>query len=160
MGLGEAVTGPVPAEGARLAAGVGFRRGAPAEEIVALVRAALAQVAAGADRLALLATAEDRAGEAPLRAAAAAFGLAPTPVPPAALAAIDARVPTRSPRIEAARGVGSLAEAAALAASGGPLALARIASPNATCALAYLAPSGAGAYLAPSGPHPATIASP
>ena len=47
---------------------------------------------------------------------------------------------TRSARIEALRGVGSLAEAAALAAAGpqGRLVLPRIASAGATCALATL----------------------
>ena len=48
-------------------------------------------------------------------------------------------VPTRSARIEALRGVGSLCEAAALACAGpgSRLALTRIASGSVTCALAF-----------------------
>ena len=56
----------------------------------------------------------------------------------AALEARDAEIVTRSARIEHLRGVGSLAEAAALAGAGdmSRLALPRIASRGATCALA------------------------
>lgn len=131
MGLDEAVTGP-------LAAGIGFRRGAAADEIVALIRQALAARGDGTTDLSVIATAGDRAGEAAIREAAAAFGLVPTGIAPAAMIAVDARVPTRSGRIEASRGVGSVAEAAALAAAGpdGTLVLARIATASVTCALA------------------------
>ncbi|WP_289016449.1 cobalamin biosynthesis protein [uncultured Methylobacterium sp.] len=62
-----------------------------------------------------------------------------------ALAEADVRVVTRSARIETARGIGSVAEAAALAA-GGPearLALPRITSAGATCALAAVADGAA-----------------
>ena len=123
-----------------LVAGIGFRRGTPAAEIVALLRRALSEAASG--RLGALATAADRADEPACRAAARAFGLVPVGVPPEALAAVDARVSTRSARIERLRGIGSLAEAAALAAAGdgARLILPRIASAGATCALAR--PSG------------------
>ncbi|WP_284247317.1 cobalamin biosynthesis protein, partial [Methylobacterium haplocladii] len=62
---------------------------------------------------------------------------------PEALRAVDARVPTRSARIEAQRGVGSVAEAAALAGAGPGtvLILPRIASAGTTCALALTAKS-------------------
>jgi cobalt-precorrin 5A hydrolase len=138
--LDEAVTAP---SGRRLVAGIGFRRGAGAAEIVALIRQALA--AAGADPAALttIATALDRADEPAIREAAAAFGLVPIGIDAPALAAYDDRVPTRSPRIEALRGVGSLCEAAALAAAGpgGRLALPRMARTSVTCALAFGAES-------------------
>ncbi|MEA1834136.1 cobalamin biosynthesis protein [Methylobacterium durans] len=138
MGLDEAVSGSPP-----LVAGIGFRRGTDSAEIVALLRRALDASGAEAARLAAIATADDRAGEPALREAARAFALAPTPVPPEALAAADARVITRSARIERVRGVGSLAEAAALAAAGpaSRLVLPRIASAGATCALAAPTPS-------------------
>ncbi|ACK86406.1 cobalamin biosynthesis protein [Methylorubrum extorquens] len=117
-----------------LVAGIGFRRGTPAAEIVALLGRALGEAASV--KLWALATA-NRADE-PARA----FGLVALGVAPEALAAIDVRVPTRSPRIEQLRGVGSLAEAAVLAAAGveARLILPRIASAGATCALARTEP--------------------
>jgi cobalt-precorrin 5A hydrolase len=132
-------------------AGIGFRRGTPAAEIVALLRRALRESQAresqvpgeAASRtLGALATGADRADEPACREAALAFGLVPLGVTPEALAAVDARVPTRSPRIERLRGIGSLAEAAALAAAGdgARLILPRIASAGATCALARTEP--------------------
>lgn len=91
-------------------AGLGFRNGA--------TPAALAEAiaAAGGGTLTRLATAEDKAGAAPLRALAAEMGLPVTAVPRAALASTP--TPTRSPRVVARYGTGSLAEAAALAAAG------------------------------------------
>lgn len=138
MGLDEAVSG---IDG--LVAGIGFRHGTSAAEIVGLIRRALDGTAPGP--LAAIATADDRAGEPAIREAAAAFGLVPVAVAPAALVAVDARVTTRSARIAAARGVGSLAEAAALAAAGdrGRLVLPRIASTGATCAIAVRSPAAA-----------------
>ena len=131
MGLDQAVS-------AHLYAGIGFRRGTDAAEIAGLIGQALRQAGASAADLRAVATACDRAGEPAIREAAAAFGLAPLPIAPAMLEACDGRVVTRSMRILHLRGVGSLAEAAALAAAGsdGSLALPRIASAGATCALA------------------------
>jgi cobalt-precorrin 5A hydrolase len=131
VGLDEVMTGA-------LVAGIGFRRDTGADEIAALIGRALGQLGADPIQLSAVATAADRAGEPAITAAAAGFGLSPCPVAPEALAASDARVVTRSPRIERLRGVGSLAEAAALAAAGpdSRLVLPRIASGGATCALA------------------------
>ena len=125
-----------------LVAGIGFRRGTGADEIAALIGRALAQAGAKRASLRAVATAADRAGEPAIREAAARYGLVPVAVEAEALAACDGRVPTRSARIERLRGVGSLAEAAALALAGpgGAVALARIASAGATCALARVAP--------------------
>lgn len=122
----------------RAVAGIGFRRATASDEIVALLRRALEEAGLAPGHLAVLATPADRAGEPACRAAAAAFGLIPTPLDATALMAADARVATRSQRIEALRGVGSVAEAAALAAAGpeARLLLPRIASAGATCALA------------------------
>ena len=131
MGVDETMTGS-------LVAGIGFRRGAGADDIAALIARGLGLLGANAAELAAIATAADRATEPAIRGAAARFGLSPSPVTAAALAARDGEVVTRSPRIEHLRGVGSLAEAAALAAAGpeSRLALPRIASAAATCALA------------------------
>ncbi|MBP1182578.1 cobalamin biosynthesis protein [Methylobacterium sp. PvR107] len=122
----------------RLVAGIGFRRHTGPDEIAALITRALDQAGFDGTALAAVATAADRAGEPAIAAAAAGFGLSPCPVEPAALEASDARVVTRSARIENLRGIGSLAEAAALAVAGpeSRLVLPRIASGGATCALA------------------------
>ncbi|MEE7448044.1 precorrin methylase [Methylobacterium radiotolerans] len=131
MGLDQAVTGA-------LVAGIGFRRGTDADEIAELIERALALVGAARSSLAAVATADDRASDPAIRAATARFGLAPHPIAAAALEARDAEIVTRSARVERLRGVGSVAEAAALAGagSGSRLALPRIASGGATCALA------------------------
>ena len=131
MGLDEAMTGP-------LVAGIGFRRSTGADEIAALIARALGLVGADRSDLAVIATAADRAVEPAIRGAASRFGLSPFPVDAQALTARDGQVVTRSDRVERLRGVGSLAEAAALAAAGpaSRLALPRIASGGATCALA------------------------
>ncbi|GJE25626.1 cobalamin biosynthesis protein [Methylobacterium organophilum] len=134
MGLDEAVTaGP-----GRLVAGFGFRHAAEPDEILALVQAALDAVGHPVAALAALATAVDRAGESPIREAAARLALPLRGIAPEALRAADARVVTRSARMAAERGIGSLAEAAALAACGptSRLLLPRIAGPRVTCALA------------------------
>jgi cobalt-precorrin 5A hydrolase len=135
VGLDETVS-----EAARdLVAGIGFRHATPATEIEALIRKGLATAGFAADRLRALATAEDRAGEAVFRAVADGLGCTAIGLSPDALRAVDARVATRSARMEAERGIGSLAEAAALAASGGgALILPRIASASATLALARI----------------------
>ncbi|WP_245443033.1 cobalamin biosynthesis protein [Methylobacterium terrae] len=121
-----------------LVAGIGFRHATEAEEIVALVAEGLRQSDLAGARLAALATAADRAGDPAIREAADALGVPLVAIGVEALREAGRRVVTRSVRIEALRGVGSLAEAAALAAAGpdGRLVLPRIASAGATCALA------------------------
>ncbi|MFC7665864.1 cobalamin biosynthesis protein [Methylorubrum suomiense] len=130
MGLDQAVSGVV--------AGIGFRAATTPDEIATLLRRALAEAGLAPDDLAAIATAADRAGEPNLRAAAAVFHLIPVGLDAAALAAADPAGVTRSDRIVASRGIGSVAEAAALAGAGprARLLLARIASAGATCALA------------------------
>lgn len=92
-------------------AGLGFRAGAQADSL----RAAL-DAAGGAAGLAALATAEDKAEAESLRAFAGALALPIRAIPAAEISAQTTL--TRSPRVAAARGTGSLAEAAALAALG------------------------------------------
>jgi cobalt-precorrin 5A hydrolase len=116
-----------------IVAGFGCRAGASPASLRAALDLALsggpwapAALAAPADRIALL---------APL---ASTLGVPAIPVPDATLATID--TPTRSPAVLATRGVGSVAEAAALAACGAdPILLTpRQISPDrmATCAIA------------------------
>lgn len=119
----------------RVVAGIGFRHATAADEILDLVGHALARQPF---LLESLATAADRADEPAIRAVAATLGVPLIGVSAEALIAMDARVVTRSARITATRGVGSVAEAAALAGAGpgATLILPRIASAGATCALA------------------------
>jgi cobalt-precorrin 5A hydrolase len=123
---------------AMIVAGVGFRRGAEAGEIVALVEQALGRAALAPDALDRLATVEALAGLPAFTQAAQRLAVAAFPVGEEALAAAAPAIRTFSPRSHAAHGVGSVAEAAALGAAGpgAALILERIASPSATCALA------------------------
>lgn len=121
-----------------IVAGVGFRRGVEADEIVALVRRALHELSLTADRLAGLATAETRAAEPGLIEASRRFGVPVSAVSASALAATAPKVQTVSERVRTLYGVGSMAEAAALAGAGEAAVLLapRIASARATCAIA------------------------
>jgi cobalt-precorrin 5A hydrolase len=130
MGGGEAMTAIV--------AGIGFRRGTSAGEIVALVENALDSAAVDRRALAVLATAAALAETHAFVEAAKRLAVEPASVGVAALTAAEPAVRTRSERSLAAHGVGSVAEAAALGAAGlgSALLLERIASSGATCALA------------------------
>ena len=96
-----------------VALGIGFTSRA---DEVALFQAL--EAACGAGAVDVVATAEDKAMHTPLRKAAARLGLPLTPVPEMALKAMGPNVLTCSMRSLSARGVGSVAEAAALAAAG------------------------------------------
>lgn len=119
-------------------AGVGFRAAASAAEIAALVRTALHRAALNSGRLSRLATLDERAAFPAFGEAADNLGVSRIAVSPEALRAVADRVVTRSPAILARYGVGSVAEAAALAAAGpgSRLVLPRIGAGTVTCALA------------------------
>jgi len=123
---------------AMIVAGLGFRRGVAADELVALVRRACDEAALAPDRLGRLATLEALADEPGFRAAARRLALMPAAVDAAAPRDVWPAIRTVSARALAAHGVGSVAEAAALGAAGAgaDLVLARITSGRATCALA------------------------
>lgn len=112
-------------------AGFGFRDGAP---LVAL-RAALGLVEQAGGPATALATATSKAGAAALNDLAIERGLVVLAVPVAGVS-----TPTRSSRVQALFGTGSVAEAAALAAAGpdARLIVGRVTSPDgmATCAMA------------------------
>ena len=110
-----------------IVAGIGCRRGCPADAIVALVRQA-----GGADALAAPAWKQDETG---LVEAARLLRLPLAFVEDSALAAVQALCPTRSAVVARVTGHASVAEAAALA-GGGRLVLARCGNGWATCALA------------------------
>ncbi len=121
-----------------IVAGVGCRRGAPALDIEAAVRAALARANITAGALDVIATIAAKRGEAGIQAAAEKLGVSVIVISDADLQAATDRTETRSERVLAIAGVPSVAEAAALAAAG---PAARLISPRlavgaATCALA------------------------
>jgi len=121
-----------------IVAGVGCRRGAPAPDIEAAIRTALARAGLDACLLDAIATIGAKQNEAGIAAAAAKLGVSVVAVPDAALQAVGHRTATRSERVLALMGVPSVAEAAALAAAG---PAARLIGPRlvvgaATCALA------------------------
>ena len=114
-------------------AGVGCRRGCGAEAIVAIVRRAEEEVGR---LVTALAAPEFKRGEAGLRQAAGIVGVPLLFVTNADLSAAQSGCLTRSDLARRATGHASVAEAAALAASGGRLLLARIDNRAATCAVA------------------------
>jgi cobalt-precorrin 5A hydrolase len=121
-----------------IVAGVGFRRGVEAGEIVALVGQALARAALAPEALDRLATIEALATLPAFREAAQRLAVTAAAVGDEALVAAAPAIRTLSARSLATHGVGSVAEAAALGAAGpsAALVLERIASRSATCALA------------------------
>ena len=121
------------AEPPGLVAGLGCRRGCPADALAALVRSA--ELQAGA-RVVRLATASFKAGD--VTPAARLLGLPLDVVGEAALLAVQARCVTRSAVALRVHGVASVAEGAALAAAGdgAVLVLPRIVGGGASCAIA------------------------
>jgi cobalt-precorrin 5A hydrolase len=123
---------------ATIAVGIGCRRGVAGHVIRSLVESTLSELtgAEGAD--AMLFTIEDKRDEAGIGEAAAALCLALVFLPREALREASSRVVTRSTRSEARFGVGSVAEAAALAGAGhgSYLVVPRRSNGQATCAIA------------------------
>ncbi len=130
-----------------IAAGIGCRRGASAPDIEAAIRAALACANIAADALDVIATIEAKRTEAGILAAAEKFGVAVVIVPEHELALANDRIETHSDRVLTLTGVGSVAEAAALAAAGpsARLIAPRLAIGSATCAIAASAPTAGAA---------------
>jgi cobalt-precorrin 5A hydrolase len=121
-----------------IVAGVGCRKGASADDIGAVIGAALARAGFATQALDLIAAPELKRDEQGVAAAAAALGVPLVLIGEADLKVAGARAETRSERVLALTGIPSVAEAAALA-GGGPTArliVPRIAVGSATCALA------------------------
>lgn len=118
-----------------LIAGIGCRRNVAADDIVGLVRQAIADADG---ELAALAAPRFKSDEPALLEAARSLGVDLTLVDDAALEAAQPRCVTHSACAERSAGVASVAEGAALAAAGpeGVLVLPRISNARATCALA------------------------
>jgi cobalt-precorrin 5A hydrolase len=101
-----------------IVAGVGCRRGAPASDIEAAIRAALSHADIAADALDGIATIAAKGAEVGVQTAAKRFGVSVVLVSDADLQAAESRTQTPSERVRALTGVSSVAEAAALAAVG------------------------------------------
>lgn len=99
-----------------IAAGFGYRTGAGCESFVDALGRALARAGRAAPGPGLIAVPADKAAEPGLLALAARLGLPVAQIPPDALG--SAPTLTQSPASLAARGTGSVCEAAALAAAG------------------------------------------
>lgn len=121
-----------------IAAGVGFRRSASADEIVSLVETAIARARLSEGTLHRLATIEALAVLPAFAEASRRLAVKAIAIDDIALRAAAPHVSTQSARSMMAHGVGSIAEAAALAAGGFDtrLILTRISSASVTCALA------------------------
>jgi cobalt-precorrin 5A hydrolase len=134
-----------------IAAGIGCKRGAPTADIEAAIRAALLRADMTADALDAIATIEAKSAEPGIHAAARTLGVAVVIVPARELVATGERIATHSGRALALAGVGSVAEAAALATAGpsARLIVARLVVGAATCALAASAPPRAAPRATP-----------
>jgi cobalt-precorrin 5A hydrolase len=123
---------------AMIIAGIGCRRGAPANDIEAVIRAAFARAGMGPNTLGAIATIATKQGEAGIETAAAHFGVKLVFVGETELKAASQRTETKSERVLAIVGAPSVAEAAALAAAGPSSRLIgnRLVIGSATCALA------------------------
>ena len=128
MGLGEAM----------IVAGIGCRRGAPTDAIMAVIEAALARSGLAKEALDVIATAATKGAEPGIAGAASALGVPLVLIAQTDLEAVADRTATRSARVIALTGMPSVAEAAALAAGGAAARLVapRVAVGPATCALA------------------------
>ncbi len=99
--------------------GIGFRAQASIAELEEALRHALAMALLhGRDGPACLATPKDKAAAPAFTAAASRLGLTILPITETALQAAARRCLSHSAMVEAKRGVGSVAEAAALAGAG------------------------------------------
>ena len=121
-----------------IVAGIGCRKGASAAQVAAAVAAALMRAGLTAEALSAIAIPAAKGREGGIASAARALRVPLVLVPQAELEAAGRRTATRSERVEALWNVPSVAEAAALAASGprARLRVTRCAVGPATCALA------------------------
>jgi cobalt-precorrin 5A hydrolase/precorrin-3B C17-methyltransferase len=141
----EDATGDLVYRPPSLVVGVGASRGARADEIDGLVRAALADAGLAVGSVRALATADVKAGEPGIVATAHGLGVPLVTHPAAVLAGVA--VPNPSEIVRAAVGTPSVAEAAALrtaldAGRDATLVVAKRASATATVAVARLTPRG------------------
>ena len=121
-----------------ITAGIGLRPGTSEADILDCLRQTLRAARLEPNAIHRLATLASRRDELGLAAVAQAHDLTLIAIPDEALAGFEAACATRSTRISGLYGVGSVPEAAALAAAGpgATLIQPRIATARVTCALA------------------------
>ena len=121
-----------------IVAGIGCGRGAPSEEVVTLVFAALANFGIAQEDLSAIATETSKADESGIASAARSLSVPLVRCTVADLGRVAHQVMTRSLRVQAVKGVPSVAEASALVAAGRNARLlgARMAANKVTCAIA------------------------
>lgn len=121
-----------------IVAGLGFRRGTSAEELERVVRLALESFAVPAHRLKAIATESEKAADPSVPELARRLSAPIVACNLSELSGTAGQVLTSSQRVTNAKGVPSIAEAAALVAAGrnGRLLGKRIATRQATCAIA------------------------
>jgi cobalt-precorrin 5A hydrolase len=121
-----------------IVAGIGCGRGTPAEDIVSLIAVALANFGIAQENLTAIATESSKADEHGIAGAARSLSIPVWRCPVADLGRVADQVLTRSLRVQAIKGVPSIAEASALVAAGSNARLlgARVAANKVTCAIA------------------------
>jgi cobalt-precorrin 5A hydrolase len=125
-------------EEAMIVAGIGCGRGTLSEDIVSLILTVLASFGIAREKLDAIATEASKGDESGIANAAQSLSV---PLVRCSLADLDGaadRVVTRSSRVQALKGVPSIAEASALVAAGRNARLlgARVAANKVTCAIA------------------------
>ncbi len=117
--------------------GIGCKRDAAPDEVLALIRETLAEAGLSPSDVAWIATIDRKNGEAAIGAIATTLGV-PARFFPAAELAAETRIAQTSERVSAAVDTGSVAEAAALlgAGPGAKLIVSKRKSAQATCAIA------------------------
>jgi cobalt-precorrin 5A hydrolase len=125
-------------EQAMIVAGIGCKRGTMSEDIVSLILAALASYDIASEKLDAIATETLKADERGIADAARLLSVRLVKCSLPDLDQIADKVMTRSLRVQALKGVPSIAEASALVGAGRNARLlgARVATDKVTCAIA------------------------
>lgn len=121
-----------------IVAGIGCKRGTMSEDIESLILAALASFGIAREKLDAIATESSKADERGIAEAARSLSVRLVRCSLSELDMIADKVMTRSLRVQALKGVPSIAEASALVAAGRNAKLlgARVATDKITCAIA------------------------
>jgi cobalt-precorrin 5A hydrolase len=125
-------------EQAMIVAGIGCKRGALSEDIVSSILTALASFGIAREELDAIATETSKADERGIANAARSLSVRLVRCSLADLEHASGKIVTRSSRVQAFKGVPSIAEASALVAAGRNARLlgARLATAKVTCAIA------------------------
>jgi cobalt-precorrin 5A hydrolase len=125
-------------EQAMIVAGIGCKRGTMSDDVVSLILAALTSFGIAREKLDAIATETSKADERGITEAARLLSVRLVKCSLSDLEEIAEKVMTRSSRVQALKGVPSIAEASALVAAGRNAKLlgARLAAEKVTCAIA------------------------